>query len=453
MTNLSKLVWSEGMYLGPHHFQAQARYFEDSMHFLASALSFAPYGLIGCGLDEQALRNGTVSVLHARGIFPDGLVFYMPESDPLPEPRPIADVFPPIASSLTIYLGISGYDADAPNYSGVDGVRADARFVSETQTIADETTGSGDKRIQIARKNIRLFLESEIAEGTVAIPLARVLRDGSGEFVYDSHFIPPTLQISGSARLMGILERLIGILEEKHHVLAPKGISSGSTRAGFSPGEIASFWFLHAINSSIGPLRHLFYSTRTHPEKLYVTLARLAGSLCTFATDANLKGVPAYNHNKLSECFDSLDAFIRKHLELVIPTNCVSVQFALLGDYIYGGSVLDSRCFGRSQWILSIRSSMPEAELISRTPQAVKVCSGEFIRRLVQQGIGGLDLTHLSVPPAGASPRIDRQYFAIAQQGPCWNHIVQTKSVGIYVAAEITDVDVEISVLMEGQNP
>jgi type VI secretion system protein ImpJ len=50
------------------------------------------------------------------------------------------------------------------------------------------------------------------------------------------------------------------------------------------------------------------------------------------------------------------------------------------------------------------------------------------------------------------SPRIDRQYFAIAKQGPCWNHIVQTKNVGIYVSAEITDVDVEISVLMEGQN-
>ena len=29
MKHLSRLVWSEGMYLGPHHFQAQSRYFED----------------------------------------------------------------------------------------------------------------------------------------------------------------------------------------------------------------------------------------------------------------------------------------------------------------------------------------------------------------------------------------------------------------------------------------
>src|SRR5579875_3347737 len=31
MRNLSRVVWSEGMYIAPHHFQAQNRYFEDSV--------------------------------------------------------------------------------------------------------------------------------------------------------------------------------------------------------------------------------------------------------------------------------------------------------------------------------------------------------------------------------------------------------------------------------------
>jgi type VI secretion system protein ImpJ len=30
MKYLSRVVWPEDMYLGPHHFQAQSRYFEDS---------------------------------------------------------------------------------------------------------------------------------------------------------------------------------------------------------------------------------------------------------------------------------------------------------------------------------------------------------------------------------------------------------------------------------------
>src|SRR5690349_7602226 len=86
---LSRVVWSEGMYLGPHHFQVQSRYFEDTIRFATSSLWFEPWGLAGCSLDPEALRNGTISLLHARAMFPDGLAFHMPESDPAPEPRAI----------------------------------------------------------------------------------------------------------------------------------------------------------------------------------------------------------------------------------------------------------------------------------------------------------------------------------------------------------------------------
>src|SRR4051812_12267152 len=57
MRSLSQVVWSEGMYLGPHEFQAQARYFEDAIHFAAAALWYQSYGIIGCTLDIDALRN------------------------------------------------------------------------------------------------------------------------------------------------------------------------------------------------------------------------------------------------------------------------------------------------------------------------------------------------------------------------------------------------------------
>src|ERR1044072_8334159 len=87
--------WSGGMHLGPHHFQVQSRYFEDSIRFAAASLWFSSYGLSGLELDAEALLNGTISVIHARGIFPDGLPFNMPESDELPQPRVVAGLFPP----------------------------------------------------------------------------------------------------------------------------------------------------------------------------------------------------------------------------------------------------------------------------------------------------------------------------------------------------------------------
>src|SRR5260370_27814212 len=102
MKYLSRVVWSEGMYLGPHHFQAQSRYFEDSIRFAASSLWYEPWGLLGAQLDPEALKNGTVALVHARGIFADGLAFQMPESDPLPESRNITELFPPTRDSIDL---------------------------------------------------------------------------------------------------------------------------------------------------------------------------------------------------------------------------------------------------------------------------------------------------------------------------------------------------------------
>ena len=115
MKHLSKVVWFEGMYLGPHHFQAQGRAFEDMVHFSASNLWFEPYGIIGQLLDSEALGNGTVALIHSRGIFPDGLAFHMPESDPLPAPREVGDLFPPTRESLLVMLAVPERLENGPN--------------------------------------------------------------------------------------------------------------------------------------------------------------------------------------------------------------------------------------------------------------------------------------------------------------------------------------------------
>src|SRR5215831_13775939 len=111
----SKVVWSEGMYIGPHHFQGQSRYFEDLIQFATSSLWFAPYGIIGAELDPEALHNGIVSLLDACGIFPDGLPFNMPETDVLPAPRSITDLFSPGLDAVTLLLGVPSQKRQGQN--------------------------------------------------------------------------------------------------------------------------------------------------------------------------------------------------------------------------------------------------------------------------------------------------------------------------------------------------
>ena len=435
------------MYLGPHEFQAQARYFEDAIQFAASALWFECYGLVGCTLDNDALRNGTVSLVHASGIFPDGTPFLIPQSDAAPAVRPIADVFPPTKDRLVIYLAIAGHKQGGRNCAP-SLEQGDSRYFAELRNFNDETSGSDVRPVPIRRKNIRLLLEPELNDRIVSMPLACVQRDGSGHFVYDPEFVPPCLQISTSERLMLMVRRLIEILEAKSATLSRTSSGAGGV-AEFSTRDLANFWLMHAVNSGLAALRHLWISKRGHPEELFVEMSRLGGALCTFALDSHPRTLPIYDHRNLGECFEKLDYHIRTHLETIVPTNCVSIPLTQVADYFYEGEISDTRVLGRARWVFGIRARVGEAELIVRTPQLVKLCSAKFVGELVRRAMAGLTLTHMPAPPPAIPARVESQYFGVSREGPFWDHIVQTRRVGIYVPGELTDAELELLVLLD----
>ncbi|HYP05462.1 MAG TPA: type VI secretion system baseplate subunit TssK, partial [Bryobacteraceae bacterium] len=415
--------------------------------FATSALWFEPWGLAGCALDPEALRNGTVSLLHARGLFPDGLAFHMPDSDPAPEPRAIGELFPPNRESITILLTVPERKQNGLNCVPADSIagNGNTRFVAEKRLLHDETTGVDEKPVPLGRKNIALALDTEPLEGLQSIPLARVTRDHSGNFVFDRTFIPPCIQITGSDRLMEMLQRLIDILDEKSATLTrPRDKSL----AEFSTRDVANFWLLHTVNSALAPLRHLYLTKRGHPEELYVEMARLGGALCTFALESHPRMVPAYDHANLDRTFELLDTHIRRHLETIVPTNCISIPLTKDAEYFYYGTANDQRCFGPSRWVLAIRSPIGEVELITRTPQLVKVCSN-VVGELVKRALPGMPLAHLPVPPSAISTKVDTQYFAINKGGPCWEHMMQTKQIGVYIPGEIPSPEAELLVILE----
>ncbi|MFN7936236.1 MAG: type VI secretion system baseplate subunit TssK [Bryobacteraceae bacterium] len=451
MKNLSRVVWSEGMYLGPHHFQAQSRYFEDSIQFVADSLWFEPFGLIGAEMDAEALRNGTVSVIHARGTFPDGLPFHMPDADALPPVRPITEAFPPTRDKVTIYLAIPPRRMNGVNCIPIADAGKDpaVRFLSEILVISDETTGLDEKPVTLGRKNVQILLDTELTGEEVALAVARVKRDGSGNFVYDPDFIPPCVDLAASERIMSITQRLVDILDEKSTALSTNKRASGKSWAEYSTTDIARFWMLHSIHAALPPLKHLLLTQRGHPEELYREMARLAGALCTFAIDSHPRSVPSYDHKKLDECFNALDDHIRRHLEIIVPTTCVSIPLTKTQDYFYTGEVLDQRCLDRARWVFAINSRVGEAEIIQRTPNLVKVCSNKFIGELVRRAVPGLSLTHLKVPPPAISARIDTQYFGVSRAGGCWDSIVMTRQVGIYVPGDLPEPEVELFAILE----
>jgi type VI secretion system protein ImpJ len=218
--------------------------------------------------------------------------------------------------------------------------------------------------------------------------------------------------------------------------------------AEYASQEVANFWLAHTIHSSLAPLRYHRDTRGAHPELLYREMARLAGALCTFALESHPRDVPGYDHDNLGECFAALERHIRSHLEVIVPTNGVSVTLVKGEHAIHSGAVTDPRCYGPSQWLLGVRSSIGPANIIRGVPTLMKVCSQKHILRLVQEAFAGLTVTHVPAPPTGISPRNDTQYFAIEKNGPCWEAIQKTKEIGVYVPDVFANVEVELKVLL-----
>jgi type VI secretion system protein ImpJ len=449
MKFLSRVVWSEGMHLGPHHFQTQSRYFEDTLWFLNSNLRQDPWGFLHFSIDTEALSNGLAILTFASGILPDGLIFDLPDCDAVPEPAQLSNLFASTDSEIILHLAIpprqdQGLDCDLGGGGGV-------RYGAVQRTLRDDAIGQGENNVSFARKNLTLLSQAQLTEGTVSFPIARVFRDGKGGFASDPEFVPPCLRISACEGLVLILHRLVQAIDEKVVSTRSMRLSSGGFELGTSALDVANYWFLHALCSSLPALRHHLLDKRSHPEEVYRDMARLAGALSTFSIEASRDEIPAYRHRDLTSTFKEMDALIRRYLEIVAPSNSVTLQFRRADNYIFAAEVKDERCLRRARWIFGVRSSVAESLLLRQTPKLVKVCSAEGVTKLVQRALPGLELMHLPVPPAALHAQADMHYFSISLSGACWQHILQTKQVGVYLPGDLGDATFEVTIITETQ--
>jgi type VI secretion system protein ImpJ len=446
MRGLSRVVWSEGMHLAQHHFQAQSAYFEHVAGGALTMLHRAAHGVLSVQLDDEALLNGTAALVAARGIMPDGLPFVFPD-DPTPDALRVAELFSPTQPSHLLLLAVP---AEAPGRANCGAASRDGyRYSPMQRAQADEVSGGDERPVQFARKNFRLVLDSEPLDGLVTMPLARIQRDGAGHFVYDPDYIGPCLRLEASRRLRELVARTVEMLEARADAVRSERSAAGT--AEYAPREVAGYWFVHALNAAIPPLRHALHTGGAHPEQLYTELARLGGALCTFSLTSHPRDLPLYDHDVPEPCFRALELHIRRHLDIILPTAAISLPLVSTQESFYTAKITDLRCLTPSaRWFLGVRSSAPAGDAVGRVPKVVKVCSAAMINWLVNKAYPGLGIDHVQVPPAGLSPRVGMHYFALRGAGPCWDNILETREVGLYVPGSVPDAELELKVMLEG---
>ena len=451
-----RVVWEDGMHLTPQHFQAQRRYHEDQITRTLALLAPFARGLATLVLDAEAVRNGTVAVLRARGVLPDGTVIHVPEADAAPAPLSLAAHFSPTRDAHVMHLALPAWRDDAANLSEDAALasREDApRFVAHEAVLADEVTGGDPALVRFAARNLRLVIDEAVTDQMVSLPIARVQRDGRGQFQFDPAFIPPVVQLGASDRLQGLVRDLVALLQAKGASLAataaqaPSGAAGGA--AAYVGNELATHWLLHAVRSAEAPLRHLMVARQAHPEALYTELARLAGALTTFSFTRHAADVPPYRHGDLTSTFSALEGLIRAHLDVVISARAVVLPLQPVSDILHTVVVTEPRAFEPgARWFLGVQAALPPAALIDRVVRLTKSCASDFVLKLVERAFNGLPTEHVPAPPAGLAPKLDLAYFEVTMGGPCADRLAITREFGVYVPGEIPGAYLELAILL-----
>jgi type VI secretion system protein ImpJ len=276
MSWYSKVAWTEGLFLRPHHFQQGDRYHE---HLLESRVRYAtpyPWGFTALEIDRDLAQQSKFALRRAAGVMPDGTPFDIPADSPLPP----AIVIPDTASQQIAWLTMPMASANMREADDRESESA-ARYVTHSEPFIDSTSSLRiEEEVDIAFPRLSLELRKTAKPGFTSLGIARVLEVRDRQIVFDEKYVPPVLLCGAHPTVNGWIDRVVGWIDNKLEELARY---AADPTAGGGLQSI-DYFVLQLLNRHIAVLKHFRSSGYLHPERLFEELLRLVGELATFAT-------------------------------------------------------------------------------------------------------------------------------------------------------------------------
>src|ERR1043165_1593337 len=165
MSQHNRVVWAEGLFLRPQHFQQAA---PSSGRLMSQRLgSLAPYaaGFTKLQIDQELLKIGKVGLVAAEGVFPDGTPFSIPFEADIPEAFDVPGDVKDRLVLVTLPLRRAGM-AELPF----------VRYIAADHEIRDAVLEmDSSAQLKIGRLNVRLQLDGETSAAHTALGVVRVV--------------------------------------------------------------------------------------------------------------------------------------------------------------------------------------------------------------------------------------------------------------------------------------
>jgi type VI secretion system protein ImpJ len=441
MSWYSKVVWSEGLFLRPHHLQQGDRYLEHLVESRTSQITPYPWGFSEVEIDRDLAQQSKFGLRRAAGILPDGTPFRFPGDCPPPPPAAV----PETAAGLFVWLCMP---MAQPNSREVDEPESDSgsRYVVNYETLIDASSAMQiEEEVDVAVPRFSYEIRKTPKPGFVNLLCARIIEVNDNTIVFDERFAPPVLVVAAHATVTGWLDRVIGWVETKLDELAR---FASDPRSG-SGLQSVDYFVLQMLNREIPALRHMRRSKYTHPERLYVELLRLAGELATYSTrERRANEYPAYDHDNPSVTFAPVLADIQRFLSVDI-SRAIRLEIVEKAANAFLATVTDRNLFRASTFVLEVAAQRSLTELQTQFPALFKVGPNTRMNDIVHAHLPGIALIHLPTPPAQIRAITTHVYFALDRMSPLWPEFSTASGIGMHFSGDWPGLELNLWVVKE----
>ncbi len=432
MTENNRILWSEGLFLRPQHFQQQERFLETYIEERAASLRTYPWGFREVEVERDLLSVGKLAVRRASGIFPDGTPFAMPDNDPLPPPLDIGARL----RDEVVHLAVPLRKSSAMLGDADDADSALARYRARDYEARDILSRSNDLAdLEVAALNTRMLPASDPSMDFACLPLAHVVEcRADGNVVLDEAFIPTVLKTGSAPRLRTFLAELQGMLHQRGEALASRAVASG--RGGAA--EIADFLLLQTVNRYEPVIMHLATQPHCHPEELYRLLLEMAGDLSSLTTPARRpQRFAPYRHEALRSSFEPVIQALRIALSVVLESNAISIPLTPKKYGVSVAVVADHSLFDNAMFVMAARGDLAAEDLRTRVPLQVKIGSSDRISDLVNLQLPGVPLRPMAVAPRQIPYHTGSVYFELDRASDLWPGMKSAGVMAFHRAGEL----------------
>ncbi len=448
MIQSPKILWGEGLFLRPQHFQQQDAYHEWRLSQMSRLLHPYAWGVRHIKVDPDALQTGLLRILELQVVFPDGELFNAPAEDELPPPVTLESLGAAAGASANewiYHLALAPLRSSGTNFAASrEEADTAVRYYRSHMQAADAYTDAVTAEVTVLRKSAKLLPETDPRAHLISLPLLRIKRTATGSFEHDGRFMPPSLNLQASPAMVLHLRRLLDVLQAKVDALYGLHREPSKNIIEFRSGDVASFWLLHTASTAFAGLSHLARHPGLHPERLFEKLLELAGSLMTFSKTFTLADLPTYEHGNPGPGFVRLDAIVRELLETVISTRYFSINLSESQPSFYQGRLNSDQISASTQFYLGVSATMPPAELVDVVPSRFKVGAPDDVDKLVLSAMPGVKLVHAPQVPAAIPVRPGCYYFSLEPRGNLYERMLQAQAMTIYVPSGLHELKLEL---------